>query len=75
MAVDETEDALTRSPLAELLVYLREAIYGLSEVVEVCAREVPRESLSGPSYEQLQTGAVRARQAVDQLAQWQSRYS
>ena len=44
MAVDETEDALTRSPLAELLVYLREAIYGLSEVVEVCAtRSAARE--------------------------------
>jgi hypothetical protein len=75
MVADESEDILPRSPLAELLVHLREAVYGLSQVADVYARETPEGSLTAAGYEALQSGSARARQAVEHLDEWHRNYS
>jgi hypothetical protein len=73
--VDDEPDMSPRSPLAELLVHLREAVYGLSQVADVFASEMPQESLTSTGYETLQAGALRARQAVEQMHEWHQKYS
>jgi hypothetical protein len=57
-----------------LLVQLREAVYGLSQVADVFANETPRETLSPSGYDALQAGAMRARKAVEQLDEWHQKY-
>ena len=75
MVEDESGPVVPRSPLAELLVQLREAVYGLSQVADVFARETPAGNLTATGYETLQAGALRARQAVAQLDEWHQKYS
>jgi hypothetical protein len=74
MVEDDSGQVVPRSPLAELLVQLREAVYGLSQVADVYASETPREALSAAGYDALQAGAARATKAVAQLDEWHQKY-